>query len=63
MPTLMHHMDTLKKNGNFECGRGGFLRPQRSEGRVEQSGTGALVSEPSCLKAASVPGTAAAGSP
>lgn len=42
---------------------GGFLRPQRSEGRVEQSGTGVLVSEQSCLKAASVPGTAAVGSP
>lgn len=62
MPTLTHRMDTLQKPGTVSVGRG-FLRLQRSEGRVEQSGTGVLVWEQSCLKAASVPGTAAEGSP
>lgn len=62
MPTLTHCMDTLKKLGIVSVGKG-FLRLQRSEGRVEQSGTAVLVWEQSCLKAANVPGTAAAGSP
>lgn len=42
MPTLTHCMDTLKKPGIVSVGKG-FLRLQRSEGRVEQSGTAVLV--------------------
>lgn len=61
VPTLTHRVDTLQKTGIASVGRG-FLRLQRSQGRVEQSGT-VLVWEQSCLKAASVPGTAAEGSP
>lgn len=36
MPTIVHHIDTLKKKMGIVSVGGGFLRPQRSEGRVEQ---------------------------
>lgn len=61
VPTHTPH-GHAKKLGIASVGRG-FLRLQRSQGRLEQSGPGVLVREQSCLKAANVPGTAAEGSP